>query len=114
MQTARSSLICTKAFVLIRSRELQALDLGKATLGKIRQNLGWALVYNVIGIPVAAGILLPSTGFALSPSLAGALMAFSSVSVVLNSVMLRYTQRNVEGRLTVETVADQRTVSQPT
>ncbi|NJR68676.1 MAG: copper-translocating P-type ATPase [Synechococcales cyanobacterium CRU_2_2] len=69
---------------------LTALDLGTATLGKIRQNLGWAFAYNLITIPLAAGVLLPVSGLALSPALAGALMAFSSVMVVSNSLLLRW------------------------
>ena len=68
---------------------IEAIDLGKATLRKIHQNLFWALAYNVFALPVAAGILLPSLGFALSPGMAGGLMAFSSVTVVSNSLLLR-------------------------
>lgn len=68
---------------------VEAIDLGKATLAKIRQNLFWALAYNIIAIPIAAGVLLPSTGFALSPGMAGGFMAFSSVTVVTNSLLLR-------------------------
>jgi Cu2+-exporting ATPase len=68
---------------------LEALHLGKATLRKIRQNLFWALAYNIVGIPIAAGVLLPSLGFAFSPALAGALMAFSSITVVMNSLALK-------------------------
>eukprot|EP00879_Flechtneria_rotunda_P002497 GHRR01002695.1.p1 GENE.GHRR01002695.1~~GHRR01002695.1.p1 ORF type:complete len:816 (+),score=310.19 GHRR01002695.1:1560-4007(+) len=78
--------------VLMGDRLLQVVDciaLGQATLNKIKQNLAWALVYNVIGIPLAAGALLPSMGLALSPSAAGGMMAFSSVAVVANSLMLR-------------------------
>lgn len=63
--------------------------LGRATLGKIRQNLAWALVYNVIGIPLAAGALLPSMGVMLNASAAGGMMAFSSLAVVSNSLLLR-------------------------
>ncbi|MEM8545573.1 MAG: heavy metal translocating P-type ATPase [Cyanobacteria bacterium P01_H01_bin.119] len=70
---------------------LTALRLSQATLSKIRQNLGWAFTYNLVGIPLAAGVLLPSSGILLSPAVAGGLMAFSSVSVVLNSLVLRYT-----------------------
>ncbi len=68
---------------------VEAFRLSQFTLSKIRQNLFWAFGYNVIALPVAAGLLLPSMGFALSPALAGALMAFSSVSVVTNSLLLR-------------------------
>ncbi|WP_009631878.1 heavy metal translocating P-type ATPase [Synechocystis sp. PCC 7509] len=66
-----------------------AITLSRATFLKIRQNLFWAFAYNTLGIPVAAGLLLPSFGFVLNPAAAGALMAFSSVSVVTNSLMLR-------------------------
>ncbi|PNW77102.1 hypothetical protein CHLRE_10g422201v5 [Chlamydomonas reinhardtii] len=68
---------------------LEALELGGACLAKIRQNLVWALGYNVVGIPLAAGALLPSLGVALNPSAAAGMMAFSSVAVVSNSLMLR-------------------------
>jgi len=68
-----------------------AMDLSNYTMKKIKQNLFWAFFYNTIGIPVAAGVLYPFTGWLLSPVIAGAAMAFSSVSVVLNSlVMKRY------------------------
>jgi Cu2+-exporting ATPase len=66
-----------------------ALALGRATFAKIRQNLAWAMAYNLIGIPLAAGIALPNFGVSLSPAIAAALMAFSSVSVVTNSLLLR-------------------------
>jgi len=66
----------------------RAIDLSKKTMGKIKQNLFWALVYNVIGIPVAAGILYPAFGILLSPMIAGGAMALSSVSVVTNSLLL--------------------------
>jgi Cu2+-exporting ATPase len=68
---------------------LETLALSRATFNKIRQNLGWAFAYNIVGIPLAAGILLPTAGFSLSPAAAGGLMAFSSVTVVLNSLLLR-------------------------
>ncbi|DBA65639.1 TPA: hypothetical protein ACH3X2_002698 [Trebouxia sp. C0005] len=68
---------------------VEAIDLGCATYGKIKQNLAWALVYNLIGIPLAAGALLPQFGIALSPSVAGGMMAFSSLAVVSNSLLLR-------------------------
>lgn len=67
----------------------QAIRLSKATVATIHQNLFWAFVYNVIGIPIAAGILFPFNGFLLNPMLAGAAMALSSVSVVSNSLRLK-------------------------
>jgi P-type Cu+ transporter len=66
-----------------------AISLSKATMRTIRQNLGWAFGYNLILIPVAAGALFPITGWLLSPALAAAAMALSSVSVVTNSLRLR-------------------------
>jgi len=66
-----------------------AIRLARATVVTIRQNLFWAFLYNVIGIPVAAGLLYPFTGFLLNPMLAGAAMALSSVSVVANSLLLK-------------------------
>ncbi|MEA5578585.1 heavy metal translocating P-type ATPase [Anabaena sp. UHCC 0451] len=68
---------------------VESIQLSRATFTKIRQNLFWAFAYNTIGIPLAAGVLLPNFGFVLSPSSAAALMAFSSVSVVTNSILLR-------------------------
>ncbi|MBL8990843.1 MAG: cadmium-translocating P-type ATPase [Phycisphaerae bacterium] len=66
-----------------------AIDLSRRTVRTIRQNLFWAFVYNVVGIPLAAGALYPLTGWLLSPMFASAAMAASSVSVVLNSLRLR-------------------------
>jgi Cu+-exporting ATPase len=66
-----------------------AVDLSRRTIRIVTENLGWAFGYNVILIPVAAGVLYPLWGILLSPMLAGAAMAFSSVSVVLNSLRLR-------------------------
>ncbi len=65
------------------------LALGRAALARIRANLAWALGYNLVAIPLAAGAALPAAGLALSPSAAGALMAFSSLAVVGNSLLLR-------------------------
>lgn len=78
--------------VLVRNDLLdveRAIRLGRKTLYKIKQTLFWALIYNVIGIPIAAGVLYPLTGELLPPEWAGLAMAFSSVSVVTSSLMLR-------------------------
>ena len=66
-----------------------AIDLSKYTLNKIKQNLFWAFFYNIVGIPLAAGILYPFTGWLLNPAIAAAAMAFSSVSVVSNALLMR-------------------------
>ena len=71
------------------SRIPQAIALSAKTVATIRQNLFWAFIYNVIGIPIAAGLLYPFTGFLLNPMIAGAAMALSSVSVVANSLRLK-------------------------
>ncbi len=68
----------------------KAIQLSKQTVKVIHQNLFWAFIYNVIGIPIAAGILFPFTGFLLNPMIAGAAMAMSSVSVVSNSLRLKW------------------------
>ena len=68
----------------------KAIQLSKQTVKVIHQNLFWAFIYNIIGIPLAAGILYPFTGFLLNPMIAGAAMAMSSVSVVSNSLRLKW------------------------
>ncbi|PXV69057.1 Cu2+-exporting ATPase [Dysgonomonas alginatilytica] len=68
----------------------QAIKLSKQTNRTIRENLFWAFIYNLIAIPIAAGVLYPFTGFLLNPMIAGAAMALSSVSVVSNSIILKY------------------------
>lgn len=68
----------------------QAINISKQTVNTVRQNLFWAFIYNILGIPVAAGILYPFTGFMLNPMVAGAAMAMSSVSVVSNSLRLKW------------------------
>ncbi|VVB99975.1 putative copper-exporting P-type ATPase A [uncultured archaeon] len=67
----------------------RAIRLGRATMDKIKQNMFWALIYNVIGIPIAAGVFY-SSGLLLSPIFAGGAMALSSVSVVTNALTLRW------------------------
>lgn len=66
-----------------------AMDLSRYTMRKIKENLFWAFAYNLLGLPIAAGILYPLTGWLLSPVIAGAAMAFSSVSVVSNSLLMK-------------------------
>ena len=67
-----------------------AIALSVRTVRTIRQNLFWAFIYNLIGVPIAAGVLYPVCGFLLNPMIAGAAMAFSSVSVVTNSLRLKW------------------------
>ncbi len=69
---------------------VKAIHLSRATLGNIKQNLFFAFIYNSLGIPVAAGLLYPFTGWLLSPMIAGAAMSLSSISVVANALRLRH------------------------
>ncbi|MGK7918864.1 MAG: heavy metal translocating P-type ATPase [Trichodesmium sp.] len=92
MQAGTDVAIETADIVLMQDKLMdvvESIKLSRATFNKIQQNLFWAFAYNIIGIPVAAGVLLPSFGIILNPGVAGALMAFSSVSVVTNSLLLR-------------------------
>ena len=84
IDVAKITLLRTDLRVLAR-----ALKLSRLTSRGIRQNLFWAFVYNLIGIPIAAGLLYPINGFLLNPMIAGGAMALSSVSVVMNSLRLR-------------------------
>lgn len=84
MDVAKMTLITSDLLILPK-----ALKLSQKTVATIKQNLFWAFIYNLIGIPVAAGILYPFNGFLLNPMVAGAAMALSSVSVVTNSLRLR-------------------------
>ena len=87
MDVARMTLISTDLNTIPR-----AITLSRKTVRLIRQNLFWAFIYNIIGIPIAAGLLYPFTGYLLNPMIAGAAMAFSSVSVVSNSLRLKWAQ----------------------
>jgi Cu+-exporting ATPase len=92
MSTGTDVAISTANITLLHgdiSKVPQAIALSKKTMSIIKQNLFWAFIYNLIGIPLAAGILYPFTGTLLNPIFAGLAMAFSSVSVVLNSLRLK-------------------------
>ncbi|MBU0930149.1 MAG: heavy metal translocating P-type ATPase, partial [Nanoarchaeota archaeon] len=69
-----------------------AIKISKKSINKIKQNLFWAFVYNILGIPIAAGVLYPINGWLLNPIIAGVAMAMSSVSVVTNSLLLKFTK----------------------
>ena len=91
-----SAIAMDTAKITLISSDLQkipeAIRLSQLTVTTIQQNLFWAFIYNLIGIPIAAGILFPINGFLLNPMLAGAAMALSSVSVVSNSLRLKWKQ----------------------
>src|SRR6202043_252033 len=84
MESADITLVKGDLRGIVRARRLS-----RATMRNIRQNLFWAFVYNVLGVPVAAGVLYPFFGILLSPMIAAAAMSFSSVSVILNALRLR-------------------------
>lgn len=71
------------------SQVVDAMELAQATMSKVYQNLSWAIAYNAVAIPIAAGVLLPGFDFAMTPSLSGGLMALSSIFVVTNSLLLQ-------------------------
>ena len=87
MEVAKMTLISSDLTHIPR-----AINLSRKTVRLIRQNLFWAFIYNIIGIPIAAGILYPINGFLLNPMIAGAAMALSSVSVVSNSLRLKWSK----------------------
>ncbi|TWV97355.1 heavy metal translocating P-type ATPase [Chitinophaga pinensis] len=87
MDVAKMTLITSDLNVIPK-----ALQLSRKTVHTIRQNLFWAFIYNIIGIPLAAGVLFPVNGFLLNPMIAGAAMALSSVSVVSNSLRLKWSK----------------------
>jgi len=87
MKTAEITLIKGDLRGILRARTLS-----RATMKNIRQNLFLAFVYNVLGIPIAAGVLYPFIGLLLSPMIASAAMTFSSVSVITNALRLRRTK----------------------
>jgi len=68
---------------------LKAINLSRATMKNIRENLFFAFIYNLVGVPIAAGVLFPVFGLLLSPMIASAAMTFSSVSVIMNALRLR-------------------------
>jgi Cu+-exporting ATPase len=84
MQSAHVTLVSGDLRGIVRARRLS-----RATMRNVRQNLAWAFAYNVLGVPIAAGVLYPFTGALLSPMLASAAMSLSSVSVIVNALRLR-------------------------
>jgi Cu2+-exporting ATPase len=84
--------------VLMRSDPLDiaaGIQLSRATLTTMKQNLGWASIYNVLAIPIAAGVLFPSTGFVLGPQWSALLMSASSFIVATNAVLLKRVDRQL-------------------
>ncbi|RYR64463.1 hypothetical protein Ahy_A03g010565 isoform A [Arachis hypogaea] len=94
------------SIVLMRnqlSQLVDALELSRLTMNTVKQNLWWAFIYNIVGIPIAAGVLFPINGTMLTPSIAGALMGLSSIGVMTNSLLLRFRfsakQKQIHGML---------------
>jgi len=93
MGTGTDVAIATGDIVLVKgtmNKVVESIEVSQKTLMVIKQNLFWAFGYNIIGIPIAAGILFPVFGILLSPIIASAAMAFSSISVVGNSLRLKH------------------------
>mgnify|MGYP003394738913 CR=1 FL=1 len=74
---------------------LRAIRLSKATVGKMKQNLFWASIYNLLAIPVAAGLFYPTFGISLRPEFAALLMSISSIIVAVNAVLLNRTEKDL-------------------
>jgi len=87
MESAGVTLVKGDLVGIVRARKLS-----RATMRNIRQNLFFAFIYNLLGVPIAAGVLYPFFGLLLSPILAAGAMSFSSVSVITNSLRLRKTE----------------------
>ena len=95
MESAGVTLVKGDLAGIVRARRLS-----RATMRNIRQNLFWAFAYNAAGVPIAAGILYPWTGWLLSPMLAAAAMSFSSVTVIANALRLRRAALGSPGSVT--------------
>jgi len=107
LATGSDSALSTAQITLLAgdiSKVARAIELSKTTMRIVKQNLFWAFFYNALGIPVAAGILYPVFGIHISPALAGAAMAFSSVSVVTNSLRLARVGNHLWGNRKQEVV----------